>query len=68
MSIEISIGKKWLITSKNQQVILNKRKVVCSENGCGDEVLEIIGSFRIIEELVSELIHMKFYDKEVMNS
>ncbi|HBM2986926.1 DUF5405 family protein [Klebsiella oxytoca] len=57
MSINISIGDKWVITSDQYQFILNEKKVVKSGKKAGEEWLDTIGYYPKINQLISGLIH-----------
>ncbi|EBW2564736.1 TPA: hypothetical protein JDJ49_000669 [Salmonella enterica] len=57
MSIHITIGDKWVITSDQYQFILNEKKVVKSGKKAGEEWLDTIGYYPKINQLISGLIH-----------
>lgn len=57
MSIHITIGDKWVITSDQYQFILNEKKVVKSGKKAGEEWLDTIGYYPKFNQLISGLIH-----------
>ncbi|EFJ5474091.1 hypothetical protein A3397_002245 [Escherichia coli] len=65
MSIHISIGDKWVITSDQYQFILNEKKVVKSGKKAGEEWLDTIGYYPKINQLVSGLIHHHIHYSDI---
>lgn len=57
MSIHITIGDKWVITSDQYQFILSEKKVAKSGRKAGEEWLDTIGYYPKLEQLISGLIH-----------
>lgn len=56
MSIYISIGDKWVVTSDQYQFILNEKKIAKSGKDAGKEWLSTIGYYPKISQLVTGLI------------
>ncbi|EGH3182869.1 hypothetical protein IEA65_004400 [Salmonella enterica] len=65
MSIHITIGDKWVITSDQYQFILNEKKVVKSGKKAGEEWLDTIGYYPKINQLISGLAHHYIYNSEL---
>ena len=65
MSIHISIGDKWVITSDQYQFILNEKKIVKSGKKAGEEWLDTIGYYPKINQLISGLVHHYIHNSEL---
>lgn len=57
MSIRISVGDKWVITSDQYQFILQEKKIAKTGKMVGKEWLDTIGYYPKISQLVSGLLH-----------
>jgi len=64
MSINIVIGKKFVITSDQFQFILQEKKTAKSGKNAGKEWLDTIGFYPTINKLVSGLVLHEIFTGE----
>lgn len=65
MSIRIEIGDKWVITSDQFQFILNQKKVVKAGKNAGEEWLNTVGYYPMINQLITGLLHQHIQTRTI---